>query len=529
MWKLVRTTRYLIGVAGVLFSVASMAASDTLVVAKNLEDVLSLDPAEAYENTTGEILNNAYSRLVSRDPNTPAQVIGDVADRWTAAADGLTYTFHIRGGQTFADGSPLTAEDAAWSLRRVVKLNKTPSFLFGQFGWTPANVDGLVRATAPETLELKLGTALAPGLVLQLLATSPASIVDAKTVQMHERDGDLGNGWLKTAWAGSGPFSIATWKAKNAIVLQSNHAYYGGKPLLERVIFRHVAESATQSLLVAKGDVDMAYNLDPDQIKALAPAAAFNLTNTRKLTEIYLPLNQKNPALADPRVRAALRSAIDYQGIASNLLAGQWTVHQSLYGQGIPGAVSKPLYHLDIAKAKQLLKEAGYDKGLTLNLDVEGGSPYPEIAQSIQATFAQAGITLNLLQSDRRQVVTKYRAREHEVILWHASVDYNDPNAAANDYALNENNADDAPLKNRAWRSGWVDSEANKLTLAGQREQDPQKRAALYAKLQQRVLDQAPYIFAFQQVEQIVLRANVKGFQSGPNFDSAVYTHVSKD
>jgi peptide/nickel transport system substrate-binding protein len=529
MTNLFKWGRLLIGTLVVTSSVYSFAASDTLVVAKNLEDVLTLDPAEAYENTTGEMLNNAYSRLVKRNPDKPSEVLGDVADRWEASSDGITFTFHIRQKQLFPDGREVTADDAAYSLLRVVKLNKTPSFLFSQFGWTPANVSELISAPAPDTLVLKLANPLAPGLVLQVLATSPGSLVDKEVVQRHEKDNDWGNGWLRTAWAGSGPFSIAAWRAKEAIVLQANPTYYGDKPLLKRVIFRHVAESATQALLIAKGDVDVAYNLDPDQIRSLSPTDAFTLTKTQKLTEIYIPLNEKNPALANPKVRQALRWAIDYQGIAQNLLAGQWIVHQGLYGRGIEGASTDTPFRLDIAKAKALLKEAGLEKGLELNMDVETGSPYPEIAQSIQSTLAQAGVTLNLLQSDRRQVMTKYRARAHELILWHASVDYNDPNAGASDYALNTDNSDQASSKNRAWRSGWVNQKASELTRAAQREQDPLKRRALYAQLQTLVWDEAPYIFAFQQVEQIVLRSSVRGFQSGPNYDSASYIHVRKD
>lgn len=529
MAHLFNWVRVLGGALALTASACSLAASDTLVVAKNLEDVLTLDPAEAYENTTGEMLNNAYARLVKRHPAKSSEVVGDVADHWEAKGDGVTFTFHIRQQQHFPDGRQVTAEDVAYSLQRVVKLNKTPSFLFAQFGWTPANASDLISAPTADTLVLKLVNPLAPGLVLQVLATSPGSLVDKQVVQRHEKDGDWGNAWLRTAWAGSGPFSIAAWKAKEAIVLQANPSYYGEKPQLKRVIFRHVAESATQALLIAKGDVDVAYNLDPDQIRGLTPASAFVLTKTQKLTEIYIPLNEKNPALINPKVRQALRWAIDYQGIAQNLLAGQWLVHQGLYGLGIEGAPTETPFHLDIAKAKALLKQAGLENGLVLNLDVETGSPYPEIAQSIQATFAQAGITLNLLQSDRRQVMTKYRARAHELILWHASVDYNDPNAGASDYALNIDNSDQASAKNRAWRSGWVNLEANELTRTAQREQDPQKRRALYAQLQALVWDQAPYIFAFQQVEQIVLRANVSGFQSGPNYDSASYLHVRKE
>lgn len=507
----------------------SATPKDTLVVGKNLEDVLTLDPAEAYENTTGEIINNGYARLVRRSAENPAQIVGDVADSWKESDDGKSFTFHIRSGQKFPSGRPVTAEDAAYSFKRVIALSKTPSFLFKIFGWSKDNLDEYIKVEGTDKLVLKTKDAFAPTLVLQVLATSPGSIVDEQVLKQHEKAGDYGNGWLRTAWAGSGPFKIAEWKAKEAIVLQANQAYYGQRPHLERVIFRHLPENSAQALLLSKGDIDAAYNLLPEQIKNLKPASDFTVSNAQKLTQIYIPLNQKNAALANPKVREALRWLIDYDGIAKNLLQGQWFVHQTYYGLGVAGALKDNPYKLDVAKAKKLLNEAGYGKGLSISMDVETGGPYPDIAQSLQSTFREAGVQLNLLQADRRQIVTKYRARAHDTILWHSSSDYIDPNAASSDYALNPDNSENSSIKNRAWRSSWSAPEIDKLTLAAQREKDEKKRAKDYQDLQRTLLKDSAYIFLFQQNEQIVFRSNVKGFINGPSYDSALYTNVRKN
>ncbi|WP_321857414.1 ABC transporter substrate-binding protein [Paraburkholderia tropica] len=502
---------------------------DTLVVAKNIESVLTLDPAESYENDTGEIINNAYSRLVRSDPKYFSKIVGDVAQSWSQSADGKTFTFTIRPDQKFPSGREVTAADAAYSLQRVILLNKTPSFLLQIFGWNAGNVRDMVTTDSAGHLILKTVDPLAPNLVLHVLATTVGSVLDARLLRQHETNGDYGNGWVRTAWAGSGPFRIVTWKANEAIVLEANPAWYGRAPYLHRIIFRHVAESATQALLIGKGDVDVAYNLQPDQIRALAPAGDFHVVSTTKFTQMYIPLNLKNAALANPKVQQALRWLIDYNAIAQQLLNGQWIVHQSFYGLGTAGVISDNPYRLDLARAKRLLVQAGYSKGLTLNLDVETSAPYPDIAQALQATFAQAGVRLNIVQGDRRQIVTKYRARNYDLILWHASSDYNDPNASASDYALNRDNGDTSSSKNRAWRGNWISPAANELTLAALHERDEGVRLKDYTQLQRQLLTDSPYIFLFQQVEQVLLRADVTGFVTGPNFDSALYTDVRKN
>lgn len=521
-----------------LAAILSLSASNTpaatpqdiLVVAAGLEDVLTLDPAEAFEHSSGEIINNAYTRIVRRAPGDATKIIADAAVSWTQSSDGKSFTFNIRPQQLFPSGRPVTAADAAYSLRRVIYLNKTPAFLFDVFGWKKENVERLVRADGPTKLILQTTKPVPLDVALNVLATSVGSVMDSKLLEEHKRNDDYGNEWVRTSWAGSGPFRIIAWKPKDSIVLQPNQNYYGyvgRKSALKALIFQNVAESATQALLISKGDIDVAKGLQPDQVHALVPASNFSVVRTPTLTQMYIPLNQKNKVLANPKVREAFHWLIDYHNIADKLLRGQWTIHQNIYGTGVPGADENNPYKLDVQKAKRLLAEAGYEKGLTLELGVETTAPYPDIAQSLQSTFKQAGVNLNIALSDRRQIVTKYRARQGDMYLWHASSDYAEPNVYAADYALNPDNSDASSFKNRAWRSSWQDAEANALTDQASQEQDAKKRADIYARLQHKILTDSPYLFLFQQTETVVLRANIVGYQSNA-VDSATYTYVSK-
>ena len=198
MWK---AFRYAV-VAGALFALSPQAQAatpaDTLVIAKQIDDLISLDPAEAYELSGLEVLANAYDRIMRFEPTDVTKLVGGVAESVTVSADGKTFTFKIRPGQTFASGNPVTAGDAAFSLQRVIKLQKTPVFLLTQLGWTADNVDTMVTAPDDATLVATIGVDFAPSLVYALLGSGVGSVVDMKTVMEHEADGDMGNAWLKT-------------------------------------------------------------------------------------------------------------------------------------------------------------------------------------------------------------------------------------------------------------------------------------------------------------------------------------------
>ncbi len=136
--------------------------------------------------------------------------------------DGKMMTFKIRQNKKFASGNPLTAEDVVFSLQRAVILDKSPAFILGQFGLTKDNVKEKVKQTGPYEFSFELDKPYAPTFVLYALTASVASVVDKKLAMQNEKDGDLGYDWIKTNYAGSGPFTIREWKANEVVVLERN-------------------------------------------------------------------------------------------------------------------------------------------------------------------------------------------------------------------------------------------------------------------------------------------------------------------
>jgi peptide/nickel transport system substrate-binding protein len=501
--------------------------ASTLVMAMNIDDIISLDPAETFELVGGEVNANVYDRITVYEPGETT-LSGGVAESWDIADDGHTIILHVRPGQTFHSGNPVTAADVVFSLSRVITLNKTPAFIFSQFGWTADNVDQMVTATDDMTVQLTIPETLAPTLVLNCLAAGVGSVVDQKVAMEHEVDGDLGYEWLKTNSAASGPFSLRSWKPNESVILEAQSSRYG-TPAMERVIIRHVPEPGAQRLLIEKGDADIARNLSSDQVAGLEGNDDIVIQTDPKALSIYLQVNMRDPVLSQPKVREALRYLVDYEGMTDSFLRGQFKVHQSFWPSGFFASLTETPFSLDVEKGKALLAEAGYGDGFAVELDAFNVSPYVDIAQSVQETMGQAGIDVSILQAETKAVYPKHRARNFQMILTHWSPDYLDPHSNADAFASNPDNSDEAKLTGViAWRGAWDTPENTALTAAARQELDAAEREEMYLTLQRNVQQDSPFVFMFQGVAQAALRANVSGFISGPSFDQVFYRDVTK-
>ena len=507
---------------------AAAPPKDTFVMAKDISDIITLDPAEVFEFSGGEIIAQLYDRVMTYEPDDLTNLVGGVVDKWEVSEDGKTITFTMRPDQTFASGNPVTAEDVVYSLRRVIKLNKTPAFIFQQFGWTPENVDDLVKVVDGQP-QITITEDLSPELVLNALSAGIASVVDSKVVQEHEVDGDMGYGWLKSNSAGSGPFVLKDWKANELVSMEANPNFREGEPSVKRVIVRHVPEPSAQRLMIEKGDIDLARNLTPDQIEGLSGNENLEVQADPKAAVIYLAMNQDHEILGNPKVVEAIKYLVDYQGMADSFLKGQFNVHQAAWPEGLWAAYNDTPYELDVEKAKQLLSEAGYADGFEIQLDTLNDSPYPEIAQSIQATLAQAGIKANIQTAEGKTLWPMYRSRKHELILAQWSPDYVDPHSNLDAFARNPDNTPEANLTGvLAWRNAWADDEMNQMVTEATQEQDRTKREQMYQDIQKKLQAEGPYAILFQQIEQSVKGKELQNFVSGPTFDLIFYRTVTK-
>jgi peptide/nickel transport system substrate-binding protein len=244
---------------------------------------------------------------------------------------------------------------------------------------------------------------------------------------------------------------------------------------------------------------------------------------------MYFSMSQKNPILANPKVREALKYLADYEGMANSFLKGQYTVHQAFLPLTYLGELKDQPYSLNVAKAKALLAEAGYADGFDLEIIVRTAQERIEIAQTLQNTFGQVGINVAITQGTGKQTLTKYRAREFDIYVGAWGPDYPDPHTNADTFAHNPNNTDEAKLTGKlAWRTAWDIPEMTAATSAAVQEADLETRRQMYIDIQREHQRTSPFAPMFQKIEQVGRRANVKGFVTGSAITAAFYWTVTK-
>ncbi len=503
--------------------------ADALVIAQNIDDIVTIDPATAYEFSSGEYVTNTYDQLVQYAAEDTTTLAPGLATSWEVDAAAKTVTFTLRDGVTFHSGNPLRGEDVVGSWKRVLVLNKAPAFILGNLGWTADNIEEMVTAEG-NTVTARWTGDFAPSFVLNVLASRPASIVDVQTAMANEVDGDMGHAWMNQNSAGTGPFKLSRFAPGEVLMLERNADYWAGAPAMERVLIRHVAEAATQRLLLESGDVDMAKNLTPDQVAGLEGNAEIKVETYPQTAVHWFSFNQKYEPLTNPALWEAARYLVDYQGMADSFLKGQMEVHQAFWPEGFPGALTDTPFSYDPERAKAILAEGGVDLPLTIELDVINSAPFTDIAASLQQTFAPAGINFEILPGTGAQVITKYRARTHQGMLLYWGPDFMDPHSNAKAFAYNADNSDDKYASTTTWRNAYMPpKEINEKTMAALTEKSPEQRLLMYVELQQAMQAEAPFVIMFQAVKQVAMNEKVSGYVNGATSDFVYYRLVSKN
>ena len=520
--------------AAMLAPVAARAAPprDTFVAVGNLSSMITLDPAAIAESITAYTMRSVCDALIELDADDASKLVPGVAESWSVSPDGTTFTFRIRKGMKFPSGNPVTAVDVLWSMKRTLSLNLANAQRLREWDINARNVDSVIRVTDPFTLEIQPTRPYAPSLFpFALTDFRNTAVLDRVTIQKHEVDRDMGHKWLATHSACVGPFRVTTWRPQEVLVLERNDGYYGRKPVVKRMIIRHTPEAGAQRLMLEKGDVDMAMNIDPADYAALERNPAVRLHYTPGLRIQYLMFNMKDPRFRNPKLFEAFRYLIDYQGLEETLLRNEARVRQSPVPSGVFGALPDDYrpFKLDIARAKALLAEAGHPNGFSAEMIVLSGFPSVDIAQHMQANAEKIGVHLKITQMVGAQLFKRARARNFEIYMAGYGFNYPDANNVMLRHAYNPDNSDAA--KNSlsvAWRASWDPGKwINDTILAAQVERDQKKRLAMYQEIQRRHMASSPLIYMFQNQSVTVLHRRVKKFKR--NLIAVDFTSVEKE
>jgi len=239
-----------VGMMLIPFSECIGKEEKVLVMGMNTGAIVSLDPAVCYEIEGGWMLRNIYDSLVKFKAGSASEIEPCIATSWDIS--GKTLTFTIRKGVKFSNGDPVDAKAVAYSLKRVVKLKKTPAWVLTQFGVTEDSIKAV-----GDKVQVIMDKPYSPSLVLACM-TYITGTVNPKVAEAKAKEGDMGMAYLTEHSAGSGPYVLVSWKRNEKIVLERNEHYWGRKPQIKRIVIIDVPESSSQVLQLKGGDIDIA-------------------------------------------------------------------------------------------------------------------------------------------------------------------------------------------------------------------------------------------------------------------------------
>lgn len=508
---------------------SAMAATpaNILVIGTDVSSIPTLDPAAINARTVSEAVSNLYDNLVQLDWNDMVTLKPMLAESWTVSPDGRTITLELRKNAKFVSGNPVTAEDAAWTIHRIIKQGMIGGTDLKPWGFTPANVEQAVRATGPTTLVIEPPEQVSAELVLYSLAGSSLGIVDKKAALPNEKNGDMAKDWLKSNVTASGAFKLVEWRPNDILIAERRDDYWAGAPKMRRVIMRHTPESGSLRLQLEGGDVDIGHYVNAADLQALEKNKDIVIEATPGFGFYYIALNQKDPILANPKVREAFQYMLDWDALAKANMRFLGFPFQSMIPKGMPGASAEPIrYRFDLAKAKQLLTEAGYPNGFKKKL-FPAGDDHLINTESLQATAKQVGVELEIIPGRH---VEEFRDRKFETYMGNAGARLPDPFAVVTQMLYNPDNRDEAKLGSYyAWRTSYDNPAIDKMIEESKAEKDPEKRKALYEKINETYMaDSPPVIPFFQRSDPYVWRTNVKGYHGHPTW-STRWLQVTKD
>src|SRR5438093_4017599 len=487
-------------------------AAGTLVYYADVSDLISLDPAIAYEFSGVLLVHNAYETLVKFEGADLSNIKPGLAQSWDIKDAGANWdlTFKLKSGGKFASGNAITADDVVYSFQRVIKLNKSPAFLFTDIAQLKA---AGVQATDPNTVAISMPKTASPQGFLSILTFTVGGVVDSKEVKAKESGGDSGSGYLLDHSSGSGPYVIDHWTKNSEVQLKANPNYGGAKPALSGVLVKHVPESTNQQFALEKGDADVARNLSPQQVAALQGKSGVATTSGNSLLLVYVGMNATVKPLDNVSVREALRTAIDYDGIIKDLLKGNAKKVQGIVPAGLAGYNDATPFQADVNKAKSLLQQAGQT---SVNLELlvptgqaPGGVAWADLAAKLQADWAKIGVKVTIKQTAQADLLTSYRAQKGQLVMILWGPDFPDPDANVGPFT-------DYAAKSIAYRNGWDDKTIAQKGRDAALITDTSKRAAAYKDITEYVLHNGPYAILYQPTELFGLRSNVKGFAWNP-------------
>ena len=497
--------------AGLALAVGTVAArADTTLVVSMAADPTGLDPESVENNTSGFVMATIYDSLTAYKPGT-VEVAPGLAKSWDITEDGLSYTFHLRTGVKFHDGTPFNAKTYVQDLDRWLNKND-PNYIFKN-GPEDSYIDftfgdvASYNATDDDTVVLKMKQPSAA--LLASLAMVWQGITGYPAAEKYGKD-------FRNHPVGTGPFVFREWRQRDQVILDANPDYWKGKPKVDHLVFKEYPDSQAALLALKRGETQIMGDVATPVIPAIRSDKSLTLLTQPGLTVSGMAMPNEVPPFNDKRVRQALNYAVDKVAINKTLYADLAAVLNSPIPESQWGhdPTMEP-YPYDPAKAKQLLEQAGVQTPLQVELlaysTPRGYNPAgPELAVALQGYFKKVGIEANIRKLDMGAFLQSVRSGKYQgLFLTGWSGDNGDPD----NFVGALFNSKGQPVSDT---SRYKNPEVDKMMDEAAAVSDPKKRLAMYKTIQRQIFDDAPWVFVNSTLQVRAVRNEVKGFRLNP-------------
>jgi peptide/nickel transport system substrate-binding protein len=482
----------------------------TLIVAQSAEPK-SLDPHVATSLNDFRILENVFEGLVRFKPLS-LEIESALAVSWEVTPDGLAYTFQLRPGVFFHDGSPLNAEAVKFSFERML-IPTHPAHDTGPFplAFFFSQIDA-IEVIDTLSVRFHLKEPYAP--FLPNLAYPTGFIVSQAALEGNKRH-EFGR-----HPSGTGPFRVGDWHANRFVRLEGNPLWRGKPPALKAIFFRPFTDENARVASLLSGESHIVVEMPADLITHFRKNPEFNVLEASGPHVWFLIFNTRVGPLRDSRVRQAVNLAIDKRALVEDLLQGSATIAKGpipeAFGMSCDPTIDGWPY--DPEKARQLVREAGA-VGLVLTLlTTEGGSGMLDpksMATAIQSDLAKVGLVAEIETYEWNTFLKKVNSGlEGNADMAQMAWMTNDP-----DTLLFLAFRSEAMPENGGFNSGYYsNSEVDLLIEEARREIDPSRRQGLYHRIQRIIHEDAPCAFIASWRQNAVTTRSVQGLQLEPSF-----------
>lgn len=439
---------------------------DTLVIAQR-SDVKTLDPQKSIDTVSNKVINLMFESLLTLDENL--NITPQIATSWEQVDD-LNTIFHLRKDITFHNGENLTSEDVVFSLNRA-KASAQVGYNF-----TPIiNVQAIDKYTVQITTDKPFGA------MLKYLSSVGGAIVSKKAVE------ELGSNFSQNP-IGSGPYKFKEWIPGDKIIVEAFNNYYGEIPKNKTLIVRSIPEVTNRTIALETGEVDIAFDIGIMDRETIKDSSDLELLEVEAPSTLYLGFDNTNPLFQNKKLREAIAYAIDNESLAEFVFRGA-----ALSGDSpIPPVIdvynpNVKKYPQDINLAKQLMKEAGFENGLSIELWTSAQSTWIDMCTIIQDQLKEIGITaeIKIFEWSTYVTITSQPNKALYLLSWNISSVDGDPALYPLFHSKEKGMSGN--------RSFYDNKEIDSLLLEARTTVDQNKRKDLYFKAQEIIQNELPH------------------------------------